>query len=121
MSFPNRGKWGKSNWRGNASGHVYKELFEQLCTKPDSASTPMWAGQSHLNTASLEHSLHINGIPSGASALALDAQLLAGFLFELGQRNAPEASEIRRRMVLAHLAGVLPEAHVQRPVQCVLH
>lgn len=30
MSFPNRGNWGQSSWRGNASGYVYKDLFEQL-------------------------------------------------------------------------------------------
>ena len=30
LSFPDRGKWGKSSWRGNCSGHVYKALFEQL-------------------------------------------------------------------------------------------
>ena len=30
MSFPERGHWGKSSWRGNCSGHVYKELFERL-------------------------------------------------------------------------------------------
>jgi hypothetical protein len=30
MSFPDRGPWGKASWRGNCSGHVYRELFEQL-------------------------------------------------------------------------------------------
>lgn len=30
MSFPQRGKWGQSSWRGNASGFVYKDIFEQL-------------------------------------------------------------------------------------------
>lgn len=30
MSFPERGVWGNSKWRGNASGHVYRSLFEQL-------------------------------------------------------------------------------------------
>jgi len=30
LSFPNRGKWGNSQYRGNCSGHVYKELFETL-------------------------------------------------------------------------------------------
>ena len=27
LSFPERGPWGKSSWRGNCSGHVYKSLF----------------------------------------------------------------------------------------------
>lgn len=30
FSYPDRGKWGKSSWRGNCSGHVYKELFTRL-------------------------------------------------------------------------------------------
>lgn len=30
FSYPERGNWGKSSWRGNCSGHVYKELFERL-------------------------------------------------------------------------------------------
>lgn len=30
VSFPDRGKWGKSSWRGNCSGHVYQELFSRL-------------------------------------------------------------------------------------------
>lgn len=29
-SFAERGPWGKSSWRGNCSGHVYKSLFEQI-------------------------------------------------------------------------------------------
>ena len=33
LSYPDRGKWGKSSWRGNCSGHVYKELFEKLGPK----------------------------------------------------------------------------------------
>ena len=33
MSFPERGKWGKSSWRGNCSGHVQKELIEHYRPK----------------------------------------------------------------------------------------
>ncbi len=29
LSFPERGKWGDSNWRGNCSGHIYQALFNQ--------------------------------------------------------------------------------------------
>ena len=49
MSFPTRGKWGKSNWRGNASGHVYKELFEQL--KPRSFVDPMVGSGTSVEVA----------------------------------------------------------------------
>jgi len=30
ISYPNRGKWGNSNWRGNCSGHVIKDLIEHF-------------------------------------------------------------------------------------------
>lgn len=30
ISFPERGPWGQSSYRGNCSGHVYRELFESL-------------------------------------------------------------------------------------------
>jgi len=30
MSFPDRGPWGKSSWRGNTSGHVIKEIIEHF-------------------------------------------------------------------------------------------
>lgn len=33
LSYPERGSWGKSTWRGNCSGHVYKDLFERLNPK----------------------------------------------------------------------------------------
>ncbi len=33
MNFPERGVWGNAKWRGNCSGHVYKELFERLQPK----------------------------------------------------------------------------------------
>lgn len=33
LSFPQRGPWGKSSWRGNCTGFVYKDLFERLQPK----------------------------------------------------------------------------------------
>lgn len=33
MSFPDRGNWGNSNWRGNTSGHVIKEIIEHFKPK----------------------------------------------------------------------------------------
>lgn len=29
LSFPDRGPWGKSSWRGNCSGRIYEALFKQ--------------------------------------------------------------------------------------------
>lgn len=39
FSYPERGHWGNSAWRGNCSGHVYKMLFEHL--KPRVFVDPM--------------------------------------------------------------------------------
>jgi len=30
LSFPDRGKWGKSNWRGNCTGHIQRELIQHF-------------------------------------------------------------------------------------------
>lgn len=33
MSYPNRGNWGNSNWRGNTSGYIIKDLIEHFNPK----------------------------------------------------------------------------------------
>lgn len=33
LSFQDRGKWGKSSWRGNCSGHIQRELIEHFQPK----------------------------------------------------------------------------------------
>lgn len=33
ISFPDRGKWGSSSWRGNCSGHIQRELIEHFRPK----------------------------------------------------------------------------------------
>jgi len=30
VSYPDRGRWGKSNWRGNTTGHIIVDLIEQF-------------------------------------------------------------------------------------------
>jgi hypothetical protein len=49
MSFEQRGKWGKSSWRGNCSGFVYKGLFEQL--KPKTFVDPMVGSGTSVEVA----------------------------------------------------------------------
>lgn len=49
MSFPERGPWGKSSWRGNCSGFVYKELFEHL--KPTTFVDPMMGSGTSIEVA----------------------------------------------------------------------
>lgn len=49
LSFPNRGRWGKSSWRGNCSGHVYKALFEQF--QPSLFCDPMVGSGTSIEVA----------------------------------------------------------------------
>ncbi len=50
ISHPTRGKWGKSSWRGNCSGHVYKDIFEQL--RPETFCDPMVGSGTSVEVAS---------------------------------------------------------------------
>lgn len=50
VSYPERGKWGKSSWRGNCSGHVYKDLFERL--RPSVFVDPMVGSGTSIEVAS---------------------------------------------------------------------
>lgn len=49
ISFPDRGPWGDSKWRGNASGHVYRSLFEQL--RPQVFVDPMVGSGTSVEVA----------------------------------------------------------------------
>ena len=49
MSYPERGKWGKASWRGNCSGHIYKELFERL--NPSVFIDPMMGSGTSIEVA----------------------------------------------------------------------
>jgi len=48
-SFPERGPWGDAKWRGNCSGYIYKELFEQL--KPKVFCDPMMGSGTSIEVA----------------------------------------------------------------------
>lgn len=49
LSYPNRGPWGDSKWRGNCSGYLYKELFERL--NPQFFVDPMMGGGTSISVA----------------------------------------------------------------------
>jgi len=49
LSFQERGKWGKSTWRGNCSGNVYKALFEQY--QPKTFIDPMVGSGTSVEVA----------------------------------------------------------------------
>lgn len=49
MSFPDRGPWGDSRYRGNCSGHVYAEMFDRL--RPSSFCDPMMGSGTSIEVA----------------------------------------------------------------------
>ena len=49
LSYPDRGHWGNSKWRGNCSGHVYKDLFERL--RPSLFVDPMVGSGTSVEVA----------------------------------------------------------------------
>lgn len=48
-SYPDRGKWGKSSWRGNCTGHMYVDLFNQF--KPKTFIDPMMGSGTSIEVA----------------------------------------------------------------------
>ncbi|MBC3871839.1 hypothetical protein HV832_16675 [Undibacterium oligocarboniphilum] len=51
LSFPERGPWGSSSWRGNCSGHVYRALFQSI--KPASFCDPMSGSGTAIQVAEM--------------------------------------------------------------------
>lgn len=49
MSFPDRGPWGKSSWRGNCSGRIYMDLFAQY--QPKTFVDPMMGSGTSIAVA----------------------------------------------------------------------
>ena len=49
ISFPDRGPWGNSRYRGNCSGHVYKRVFEHL--RPRVFTDPMVGSGGSVDVA----------------------------------------------------------------------
>lgn len=49
LSFPERGRWSRSGYRGNCSGHVYRAIFEQL--RPHVFVDPMVGGGTSVEVA----------------------------------------------------------------------
>jgi hypothetical protein len=49
FSYPERGKWGKSAWRGNCSGYMYRDLFLHL--QPKFFIDPMMGSGTSIEVA----------------------------------------------------------------------
>lgn len=49
LSFPECGTWGRADYRGNCSGHVYRRIFEAL--RPAVFTEPMVGGGTSVEVA----------------------------------------------------------------------
>lgn len=75
ISYPDRGHWGDPKWRGNCSGRVYQDLFDQL--QPKTFVDPMVGSGTSVEVAK-EMGIQAWGLDlhSGFNAIA-DSILLA--------------------------------------------
>jgi len=94
LSFPDRGPWGDSKWRGNASGHVYKSIFEQL--KPQVFIDPMVGSGTSIQVAR-EMNIEAFGLDlhSGFNALRMDILTKVGKQADLVFSHPPYGGMIK--------------------------
>lgn len=74
ISYPDRGHWGKSNWRGNASGHVYRDLFLQI--QPKVFVDPMVGSGTSIEVAG-ELGIEAYGLDLHSGFNAINQSILA--------------------------------------------
>lgn len=94
LSFPERGPWGSSQWRGNTSGHVYKSLFEQL--KPKVFIDPMVGSGTSVQVAQ-QMGIECYGLDlhSGFNALRDDIFLTVGKHGDLVVSHPPYSGMVK--------------------------
>lgn len=81
MSYPNRGDWGNSQYRGNCSGHVIKDLLEHYQPKKFvEVFSGGGTGQDVANTLNYKDSVHLD-LMNGWNALVDEIPLHSDFIF----------------------------------------
>lgn len=73
LRFPDRGPWGDPNYRGNASGHLYRELYQQLRPRDivevfaDSGTAKQVADELGIPIVALDLRDGFDGTPTASS------------------------------------------------------
>lgn len=85
ISYPNRGKWGNSSYRGNTSGYVIKDLIEQFYphSKPKKFLEVFSGGGTGLDVAKdlgIKNSVHLD-LNTGWNALKDEIPYGSDFVF----------------------------------------
>lgn len=85
ISYPNRGKWGDSSYRGNCSGHVIKDLIQHFYpnSKPKKFIEVFSGGGTGLDVArelGIENSVHLD-LNTGWNALKDEIPFGSDFAF----------------------------------------
>lgn len=86
LSFPNRGHWGDRNYRGNCSGHLYRNLYEIL--QPRTVIDPCCGSGTSIEVAD----------EMGIRAVGLDLR----FGFNLLRDSIAEAAGFRADLNISH-------------------
>lgn len=104
VSYPDRGPWGSSTWRGNASGHLYKDLFEQL--RPAVFVDPMVGSGTSVEVAR-EMGIEAYGLDlhSGFDALRMSILQAVGKPAELVVSHPPYGGMV---LYSGHVWGSAP-------------
>lgn len=94
LSFPDRGHWGRADWRGNCSGHVYRDLFLRL--QPQVFVDPMVGSGTSVEVAR-ELGIEAFGLDlhSGFNALRDSILLAVGKPADLVLSHPPYGGMIR--------------------------
>lgn len=85
VSYPNRGNWGNSSYRGNCTGHIIKDLIQHFYpnSKPKRFIEIFSGGGTGLDVAKelgIENSIHLD-LNTGWSALVDDIPFGSDFVF----------------------------------------
>lgn len=111
-SYPDRGSWGNSKYRGNASGYVYRDLYEAL--KPKFVIDPCMGSGTSIEVAK----------EMGIEALGLD--LHSGFnllrdsiLLAAGKPSDLVVSHFPYHDMIVYSGHMYPEVHADDLSRCL--
>lgn len=109
LSYQDRGKWGKSSYRGNVSGHVTKDLLETYQPKKFvEVFSGGGTGQDVATDLGIENSVHLD-LLTGWDALKDEIPVQSDFVFS---HTRPTGTSSTTRPNVGHMT------RTTYPTQC---